>query len=104
MDEVDESRVLVPAGGRSSSRPCWKLIALASSARRVPGLGGGGVAIKPGFTSRLMLKDLSLALSTATHSNLDLQIGKKVLKNYKSLVDNKKGDLDFSNIVNHDNS
>ena len=54
----------------------------------------------PGFSSKLMLKDLTLALSTATDSNLNLKLGEQVLQNYEKLVENDKGNLDFSNIVN----
>ena len=87
----------------TSTGSCWAL----NNYSPIRGIGPSSPAdndFKPGFSSRLMLKDLSLALSAAAHSNLELEIGKKVLKNYKSLVDNKKGDLDFSSIVNYDNS
>ncbi len=56
---------------------------------------------KPGFSSQLMLKDLSLALSASLQANLNLNIGKKVLKNYQKLVENQEGHLDFSNIINY---
>lgn len=56
---------------------------------------------KPGFSSQLMLKDLSLALSASQRANLNLNIGKKVLKNYQKLVENQEGHLDFSNIINY---
>ena len=85
----------------TSTGSCWAL----NNYSPIKGIGPLSPAdndFKPGFSSQLMLKDLSLALSAATDSNIDLEIGKKVLKNYKSLVDNKKGDLDFSCIVNYD--
>ncbi len=56
---------------------------------------------KPGFSSELMLKDLSLALDAADHNNLNLYLGKKILGNYEKLVGNQKGHLDFSNIINY---
>ena len=56
---------------------------------------------KPGFSSELMLKDLSLALDAADHNNLNLYLGKKILGDYEKLVGNQKGHLDFSNIINY---
>ena len=56
---------------------------------------------KPGFSSELMLKDLSLALSASLKANLDLSIGRQVQNNYKKLVSNHEGHLDFSNIINN---
>ncbi len=56
---------------------------------------------KPGFSSQLMLKDLTLALSASLQANLNLNIGKKVLENYQKLVENQEGHLDFSNIINY---
>ena len=47
-----------------------------------------------------MLKDLTLALCAATDESLNLQLGEQVLLNYRKLVENDKGNLDFSNIVN----
>ena len=47
-----------------------------------------------------MLKDLTLALSAATDAKLKLILGEQVLLNYRKLVENDQGNLDFSNIVN----
>ena len=54
----------------------------------------------PGFSSKLMHKDLSLAIEEAKMNNLELDFGTKILKEYKVALSNGKGDLDFSNIVN----
>ena len=54
----------------------------------------------PGFSSKLMHKDLSLAIEEAKMNNLELDFGTKILNEYKVALSNGKGDLDFSNIVN----
>mgnify|MGYP001371157443 CR=1 FL=1 len=61
----------------TSTGSCWAL----NNYSPIKGIGPSSPAdneFKPGFSSQLMLKDLSLALSAASHSNLDLEIGKKV--------------------------
>ena len=83
----------------TSTGSCWAL----NNYCPIKGIGPISPAdndFKPGFSSQLMLKDLTLALSAATDSNLSLKIGKQVLQNYKKLIENDKGNLDFSNIVN----
>ena len=55
---------------------------------------------KPGFTSLLMHKDLSLAMSAANDKNVDLDLGEIVYKRYSEILKNGKGNLDFSVIVN----
>ncbi len=54
-----------------------------------------------GFSSRLMLKDLTLALRAAQRKELKLQYGENTLKKFQKLIEEKKGHLDFSNIVNN---
>ena len=84
----------------TSTGSCWAL----NNYSPIKNIGPTSPAdnnFKPGFSSQLMLKDLSLALNAAEKANLNLDIGNKVLNNYKNLVENKQGHLDFSNIVNH---
>ena len=83
----------------TSTGSCWAL----NNYSPIKGVGPISPAdneFKPGFSSELMLKDLTLALCAATDENLNLQLGEQVLLNYRKLVENDKGDLDFSNIVN----
>ena len=53
----------------------------------------------PGFSSQLMLKDMSLAMSAARSENLQLELGQIVMQKYKKMIENNEGDLDFSAIV-----
>ena len=54
---------------------------------------------KPGFSSKLMLKDLKLAKKGAEENNLNLDLNNYVINKYEKLVENNKGELDFSVIV-----
>ena len=83
----------------TSTGSCWAL----NNYSPIKGVGPISPAdnnFEPGFSSQLMLKDLSLALGAAADTNLDLEFGKKALHNYRRLVDDNKGNLDFSNIIN----
>ena len=83
----------------TSTGSCWSL----NNYTPIKGIGPNSPAdndFKPGFSSQLMYKDLSLAMTAALDANIDLEIGKKVLQNYKKLIEDNKGNLDFSNIVN----
>ena len=83
----------------TSTGSCWAL----NNYSPIKGVGPKSPAdnnFKPGFSSQLMLKDLSLALTAAGKANLNLFLGSKVQNNYKKLIDENKGNLDFSNIIN----
>ena len=54
---------------------------------------------KPGFSSKLMLKDLKLAKKGAEENNLNLDLNNYVINKYEKLVENNKGELDFSVLV-----
>ena len=55
---------------------------------------------KGGFSSSLMFKDLGLALEAVKQTNSKASYGIQTYKKFKSIVDNGKGDLDFSNVIN----
>ncbi len=83
----------------TSTGSCWAL----NNYSPIKGVGPLSPAdnnFKPGFSSQLMLKDLSLALSAADKAGLNLTFGRKILQNYQRLIDDNKGNLDFSNIIN----
>ncbi len=83
----------------TSTGSCWAL----NNYSPIKGVGPSSPAdneFKPGFSTELMLKDLTLALCASTEANLNLQLSKQVLQNYRKLVENNKGNLDFSNIIN----
>jgi 3-hydroxyisobutyrate dehydrogenase len=54
---------------------------------------------KPGFSSKLMLKDLDLAKKGAEENNLKLDLNNYVINKYKKIIENNKGEYDFSVIV-----
>ena len=54
---------------------------------------------KPGFSSKLMLKDLKLAKKGAENNNLKLDLNDYVINKYENLIEKNKGEFDFSVIV-----
>ena len=83
----------------TSTASCWAL----NNYTPIKGVGAQSPAdndFKPGFSSQLMLKDLSLALSAANNSNINLDFGNRILEKFKKHVNDKKGHLDFSDIIN----
>jgi len=83
----------------TSTASCWAL----NNYTPIKGVGPQSPAdndFKPGFSSQLMLKDLSLALSAANNANLNLDFGNRILEKYKEHVNGNKGHLDFSDIIN----
>ena len=53
----------------------------------------------PGFSASLMYKDLSIALKTIETTNTSAPFGTKAQENFRNMVDQKQGDLDFSAIT-----
>lgn len=53
-----------------------------------------------GFSAKLMLKDLSLAMKAAEESQVKIEYGQTTYENFKKLIQKEEGHLDFSNIVN----
>ena len=54
---------------------------------------------KPGFSASLMLKDLSIALKAVETTNTSAPFGKRARKNFEDMVNDDKGNLDFSAIT-----
>ena len=83
----------------ASTASCWAL----NNYTPIKGVGAQSPAdndFKPGFSSQLMLKDLSLALSASNNANLNLDFGNRILEKFKEHVNSNKGHLDFSDIIN----
>lgn len=55
---------------------------------------------KPGFSANLMLKDLTIALKAIQNTQTKADFGKKAQENFRKMVYDNKGDLDFSAITN----
>jgi 3-hydroxyisobutyrate dehydrogenase-like beta-hydroxyacid dehydrogenase len=47
-----------------------------------------------------MLKDLTIALKAIEDTNTPAPFGKKSQDNFKNMINDNKGDLDFSAIIN----
>ncbi len=83
----------------TSTGSCWAV----NSYCPIKGIGPVSPADKDyegGFATSLMYKDLGLAVDAATESESNINYGIQTFEKYKHLTDNKKGNLDFSNIIN----
>ena len=83
----------------SSSGSCWAV----NSYCPIKGIGPVTPAdndYKGGFSSALMYKDLTLAMDAAINSDTSLNYGHSTLEKFHKLVNDGKGQLDFSNIIN----
>ena len=54
---------------------------------------------QPGFSAHLMLKDLTIALKAINSTNTSAPFGIKAQENFKKMIDENKGELDFSAIT-----
>ena len=84
----------------TSSASCWAI----NNYFPIKGIGPTSPAdnnFNGGFSSRLMLKDLGLAIEAAKASKTNLNFGKQAKNNFEKIVNAGKGDLDFSNIINN---
>lgn len=54
---------------------------------------------KPGFTAKMMLKDLLLSQDAATHTKTNTPLGKHAMELYQQFVNDNYADLDFSGII-----
>ena len=83
----------------TSTSSCWAL----NTYCPVKDIGPNSPAdnnFKPGFSSSLMLKDLTLALEACRKVKFQPELGGKVQQKYLNLVNSGKGNLDFSSVVN----
>ena len=83
----------------TSTGNCWAI----NTYCPIEGVGPNSPAdnnFKPGFSVNLMLKDLTIALKAIKDTNTLAPFGTKSQENFKRMVDDKKGELDFSAIVN----
>ena len=84
----------------TSTGSCWAI----NTYCPIEGIGPQSPAdndFKPGFSANLMLKDLSIALKAIESTNTSAPFGKNSQENFKRMVDDNKGDLDFSAIINY---
>ena len=55
---------------------------------------------QPGFSSNLMLKDLTIALEAIKNTKTSAPFGLAAKENFEKMVNKQKGNLDFSAIIN----
>ena len=83
----------------TSTGSCWAV----NSYCPIKGIGPISPADKDyegGFATALMYKDLGLAVDAAAETETNINYGIQTYEKFKHLTENKKGNLDFSNIIN----
>ncbi|MDA9289219.1 3-hydroxyisobutyrate dehydrogenase [Alphaproteobacteria bacterium] len=83
----------------TSSASCWSI----NNYCPIENIGPKSPAdnnFEPGFSANLMLKDLTIALESIENTKISAPLGRKAKENFEKMVFNKKGDLDFSAIIN----
>ena len=82
----------------TSTGSCWAI----NNYCPIKGVGPQSPAdnnFEPGFSASLMFKDLSIALKAIQSTNTSAPFGTKAQENFGNMVNQKKGDLDFSAIT-----
>ena len=82
----------------TSTGSCWAI----NSYCPIKGIGPTSPAdndFTPGFSADLMLKDLTIALKAIESTNTSAPFGKNSQQNFKRMVNEKQGSLDFSAIT-----
>ena len=82
----------------TSTGNCWAI----NTYCPIEGVGPNSPAdnnFQPGFSGNLMLKDLTIALKAIKDTNTSAPFGTKSQENFKRMIDENKGGLDFSAIV-----
>ena len=83
----------------TSTGNCWAI----NTYCPIEGVGPNSPAdnnFQPGFSANLMLKDLTIALKAINDTNTSAPFGTKSQENFKRMIDDNKGELDFTAIVN----
>jgi 3-hydroxyisobutyrate dehydrogenase len=82
----------------TSTGSCWAI----NNYCPIKGVGPQSPAdnnFEPGFSASLMFKDLSIALKAIQSTNTSAPFGKRAQENFGNMVNQEKGDLDFSAIT-----
>ena len=83
----------------TSTSSCWAI----NTYCPIEGVGPNSPAdnnFQPGFSANLMLKDLTIALEAIKNTKTSADFGTKSQKRFKKMIDDNKGHLDFSAIIN----
>ncbi len=82
----------------TSTGSCWAI----NNYCPIKGVGPTSPAdnnFQPGFSASLMFKDLTIALKAIDTTNTSAPFGKRAQENFRDMVKDNKGDLDFSAIT-----
>ena len=85
----------------TSTGSCWAI----NNYFPIEGIGPKSPAdnnFQPGFSAKLMLKDLTIALKAIDETKTSATFGRKAQENFKKMVESNEGELDFSAITNYD--
>jgi len=83
----------------TSSASCWSI----NNYCPIENVGPKSPAdnnFQPGFSTNLILKDLTIALEAIENNKCSSPLGRAAKENFEKMVNNQKGDLDFSAIIN----
>jgi 3-hydroxyisobutyrate dehydrogenase len=83
----------------TSSSSCWSI----NNYCPIENIGPKSPAdnnFQPGFSSNLMLKDLTIALEAIKNTKTSAPFGLAAKENFEKMVNKQKGNLDFSAIIN----
>ena len=83
----------------TSTGSCWAI----NTYCPIKGVGPHSPAdndFQPGFSANLMLKDLTIALKAIESTKTSAPFGKLSQENFKRMINDNKGELDFSSIIN----
>ena len=82
----------------TSTGSCWAV----NNYFPIEGIGPKSPAdnnFQPGFSAKLMLKDLTIALKAIADTKTSAPFGSKAQESFKKMVEGNKGELDFSAIT-----
>jgi 3-hydroxyisobutyrate dehydrogenase len=83
----------------TSTGSCWAI----NTYCPIKGVGPNSPAdndFQPGFSANLMLKDLTIALNAIENTKTSAPFGTYSQQNFTKMINDKKGELDFSAVVN----
>ena len=84
----------------TSTGSCWAV----NNYFPIEGVGPKSPAdnnFQPGFSAKLMLKDLTIALKAIANTKTSAPFGSKAQENFRKMVESNKGELDFSAITRY---
>lgn len=81
-----------------ASGECWAMTHYCPVPEIIPDVPAN-YDYQPGFTTKMMLKDLKLSQDAARHVGLNTQLGLLATKIYQDFFDEGQGEIDFSGII-----